>query len=407
MLENIKENLRQEKLLIEKARVLRKAMLQNPEKKQIYKKSIIAILNQINLLNRALPELLKETSPLKTIQRKNPVQITHKTPEKKRVITINREDKKRYLEELRLSEEGLAAIRKSHQEEKIVQTKPNEFARLSNKVFRRYSEKLAPKMKNLAEDLKRGNVPFLLSTYISMAIMSTLISFITGALIFVTLVIADPSKVILFWIPIVLPLITLFLFYIYPASEASSSKKRISQELPFVAIHMAAIAGSDIEPSKIFRIIAESKEYPSIGAELKKVLSQVEIYGYDLVTSLKNVARLTSNEKLAELFNGLATNISTGGELKDYLEKKAETFLMDYKLERKRYTDLAGTFMDIYISILIAAPLILMMVFIVMNISGLTIAGLGINTLLAISIAAIVLVNVIFLVILSIKQPKI
>jgi hypothetical protein len=63
--------------------------------------------------------------------------------------------------------------------------------------------------------------------------------------------------------------------------------------------------------------------------------------------------------------------------------------------------------MDIYISILIAAPLVLMMMFIIMNVAGLSLAGLSINTLLIISIGGVVLINIIFLIILSIKQPKV
>ncbi|MBU3923803.1 MAG: type II secretion system F family protein, partial [Nanoarchaeota archaeon] len=178
-------------------------------------------------------------------------------------------------------------------------------------------------------------------------------------------------------------------------------------ELPFVTIHMAAISGSDIEPTKIFKIILRSEEYPNVAKEIKKVIVQTDIYGYDLVTSLKNVSMKTSNKKLGELLSGLATNISTGGALKNYLEKRAEDFLLDYKLEREQYSDLAGTFMDVYISILIAAPLVLMMMFIVMNVSGLGTSGLGITALLSLSIVGIVIVNIIFIVVLNLKQPKV
>ena len=114
---------------------------------------------------------------------------------------------------------------------------------------------------------------------------------------------------------------------------------------------MATIAGSDIEPTKIFKIIATSDEYKNLGKELKKILVQINVYGYDLVNSLKNISKRTSNEKLAELLEGLATNISSGGSLKNFLEKKSENYLQDYKLERKQYINVAETFMDIYISV--------------------------------------------------------
>ena len=240
-----------------------------------------------------------------------------------------------------------------------------------------------------------------------MALMSMVLAFVLGVLVFGFLLIICLSNWMYFVLPFGFAGLALSAFYLYPASEASSVQKKISGELPFATIHMAAIAGSNIEPTKIFKIIATSTEYPNIGKEIRKVLTQVEVYGYDLITSLKNVASRTSNKKLAELFSGLATNIATGGALKTYLEKKSENFLLDYKLERQKYSDLAGTFMDVYISILIAAPLVLMMMFIVMNVAGLGVGGLSITTLLSLSIIGIVIVNIIFMVVLNMKQPKV
>jgi len=68
---------------------------------------------------------------------------------------------------------------------------------------------------------------------------------------------------------------------------------------------------------------------------------------------------------------------------------------------------LAGTFMDVYISILIAAPLVLMMMFIVMDVAGLGLGGLDIMTLLMLSVVAIVIVNIIFIIVINMKQPRV
>jgi len=170
---------------------------------------------------------------------------------------------------------------------------------------------------------------------------------------------------------------------------------------------MAAISGSNIEPTKIFRIISESSEYKYVGLEMKKLIAQVEVYGYDLVTALKNVAKLTINKRLAELLNGMATNISSGSSLKNFLEKKSEGLLLDYKLERNRYNEVAGTFMDVYISVLITAPIILVMLVVIMDLTRLKLGNLSTDSLLFISIGLVGLVNVIFLIFLQIKQPKV
>lgn len=430
MFEKLKENIQQEKKIITDIISINSSLQTDLSNKSFYTQSIDALATQLNILNDSTPELLNEwkTKEEKTEDKKtkkeqpknnNLVRIEKskigrgesdtKEQTSKNYITINKEDKKEFMKKLKLSEGALSNIVKEKQTTKQVSgnSKPSQYVILSNKLFRKTSDKLSKEFESLGKDLKKANMKFMLSSYISMMIMSTILAFIFGTIIFAIAMIINTSNLIYIIAPFALSGITLFFFYIYPSSEAKSSQKKISGELPFATIHMAAIAGSNIEPVKIFKIIASSSEYPNVGAELKKVVSQVEIYGYDLVMALKNVAARTSNKDLAEVFGGIATNISTGGALKNYLEKKSETFLNDYKLERKKYADLAATFMDVYISILIAAPLILMMMGIVMNVAGLGLGGLSITALLMISVAIIIVVNIIFIFVLNAKQPTV
>ncbi len=431
MFEDLKKNIEQEKKIIADMRSIQVGMQNDIANKKFYLSNFNALSHQLVLLNNTVPELLKEWSPIKkftekpkkintfkgvkkrisNITKPPTVKMNYVSPstKEKQYVTVNKTDKKAFLEKLKLSKKSLHDLKKINNKElKNASTnKPSIYAKISNKFFLKYSEKLTPKFSDLNNDLKKANIRFLLSTYLSMAMMSTAISFVFGILIFGIIIIIDLNNWIYALIPVGLASLTMTGFYLYPSSEANSVQKKISQELPFAAIHMAAIAGSNIEPTKIFKIIAESKEYINIGKEMKKIIAQVDIYGYDLVTALKNVAEQTSNKKLEELFSGFATNIATGGELKNYIEKKAENYLLDYRLEREEYSEMAGTFMDIYISILIAAPLVLMMMFIVMNIAGLGMAGLSITNLLFLSIGGIVIVNIIFLAILNAKQPNV
>jgi flagellar protein FlaJ len=418
MFEDLKKNIEQEKKIIADAQSVINGMEDNPYLRPFYLSSLSSLMQQLKLLNKTVPELLKENSPLKKFTKEVPekeekvVRMTYVSPstKEKNFITIDKKDRKEFLEKLKLSEENLEKIKKKKSSPDLKNETirhSGAYTKFSNKFFREISEKISPKFTGISQDLKKGNTGFLLQSYISVAIMSIVLSFIFGVIIFILLLMLNFNNWTFIWLPFGITGITTAGFYLYPSSEASSVQKEITQEIPFATIHMAAIASSDIEPTKIFKIISKSKEYPSIGKEINKIVTQTELYGYDLVTALKNVASRTSNKKLSELFSGLATNISTGGELKTYLESKAENFLLDYRLERQKYTELAGTFMDIYISILITAPLVLMMMFIVMNVSGLGIGGMGIEILLILSIVTIAIVNVLFIIILNIKQPKV
>lgn len=415
MLEKLKKNIEHEKKIVQDMVSVQMHIENSPQEKDFYNSSLKALGNQLRMVNNSLPDLLRGVKFSEEVRQEEQkkekkskpkvVSMSYTSPsdKKKKFVTINKEDRNKFLKELHISEKGLKNFRKEEKSSLNAVKKPSVLAGISNRFFRGFSDKLVPTFESLSGDLKKANVHFLLATYISIALFVSSLAFVGGLILGVVLFLVGFSFWFLF-LPFGFLLLSLAGFYFYPASAASSAQKKISQELPFATIHMAAIAGAEIEPTKIFKIIAKSKEYKHVGYEMRKVVSQVEIYGYNFITALKNVGKLVSNKDLAELFNGVATSVSTGGDLKNYLEKKAENFLNDYRLRAQRYSKIAETFMDVYISVLVAGPLVLMLMFIVMSVSGFGVS-IGIDLILAITIGFIVIANIIFLFVLEVKQP--
>jgi len=193
--------------------------------------------------------------------------------------------------------------------------------------------------------------------------------------------------------------------YFYPKSESKNIGGRIDQELPFVAIHMSAIATSGVEPVNIFKIIIKNEEYKYSRLEFRKLLNLINFQGHDLVTALKKISHSSPSFKLRALLDGLATTITSGGDLHQFLDKHAGSLLFDYRLEREKYTKTSETFMDIYISIVIAAPMILLMLFVIMGSTGMNFLGLSTNVMSLLIIFIIIVLNIGFLVFLKMKQP--
>jgi len=202
------------------------------------------------------------------------------------------------------------------------------------------------------------------------------------------------------------PILTFLALYVYPSTEKSSIEKNIDYELPFATIQMSAIASADIEPSNIFRIIALNKEYPFIRQEAKKIMNQINLYGYDLITALRNVAMTSPSHKWSDLLNGFSTTIRSGGDLGKYLSKKAESMLFEYKLKKEKSTKAAETFMNIYISIVIAAPMLLMLVLVMLNVSGIGFT-MPISFLTLVAVGVVALINVVFIAYLHVSQKRI
>ena len=156
-------------------------------------------------------------------------------------------------------------------------------------------------------------------------------------------------------------------------------------------------------------IILRGEEYKYSNIEFRKIMNLVNFHGKNLVAALKEVAFTSPSPKLRELLNGIATTSTSGGNLSDFLNKHSESLLFDYRLERERYTRTSETFMDIYIAVVIAAPMILLMLFVIMGSTGTlgNFLGLSTNILSFLIILTIVLLNIIFLAFLKMKQPVI
>ncbi len=314
-------------------------------------------------------------------------------------------------------------LKKGKEKEKIKQKKPNPYIKLANKIFSDFSVSLFNKktLYTIERDLTKSNLRFTPTSYVSIIMLTTMLSFFVAIFLALILFFFNISLLYpfissvkenfltrflkIFWIIFALPLTTFLAIYFYPSAEKKSLEQKINQELPFAAIHMSAIGGSMVEPNKIFEIIASTKEYPALEKEFIKIINEINLYGYSLVSALRKTAHNTSSKKFAELLTSLATTITSGGDLLHFFDERAKSLLFEYRLEKEKRTKAAETFMDIYISAVIAAPMILMLLLMMMKMSGLGLS-FSISTITLIIILSVSLINIAFLIFLQLKQSN-
>lgn len=323
------------------------------------------------------------------------------------------------LEKLTLSRMKKKDKKISHKKER----KPRRYVKFASKMFHNISTNFINKgkFKDLSRNLIKANMEYVPAAYVSVIFFTTLLSifvaiFIALFFLFFSIVALPPFIVPVeenivtrflkvFWVLFAIPAATFIFTYFYPSMEKKSIENRINQEIPFAVVHMSAISSSMIEPSKIFNIIISTREYPALEKEFIKIQNEINVYGYDLVTSLRNRSFNSPSKKLAELFNGLATTINSGGDLPNFFEKRSQSLLFDHRLEKEKQTKASETFMDVYISAVVAAPMILMLLLMMMRISGLGIS-LSTGMISLIMILGVSLINIMFLAFLHLRQPE-
>jgi len=411
----------------------------DPKEKKLLINAINALTVQLKILNKSIPSLLENIYFLKELPSTNKkeekpkkedklVQLKYKPSrdQPKVAVTVPDKDREEFLKNLSKSNLSIFHLKKKYAVEKPVQafTRPNAYAKLSNRFFRGISTKwlLEKKLEKLNRDLRRMNSPFVVGTYVSMILLTISITLMASILLFILLLFyhlsIDYTQIFtpveesilvripqVIWVIVVFPVLMGLLMWYYPQTEAQSMGKKIDRELPFVTIHMSAIATAGVEPTNIFRIILKNEEYKYANQEFRKLMNLINFQGYDLVRALKKIALGSPSLKLRELLGGLATTITSGGDMHTFLDKHAEELLFDYKLEREKYTKTAETFMDIYISVVIAAPMIMLMLFVIMGSTAISIGGLNAKLMGTLIIILVAGLNIGFLVLLKLKQP--
>lgn len=431
MIDELNRNINTEiAILREIAGYRKRAELASPNEKRLLENAIVSLGRSMKIINGSIPKIMSNISTAKPLPYRKITtgleRVSFQREDREIGVTISSSDRERLFKELSINEGLMKKLKRKggEEDEKYIEFKAARgYLKLSNILFLDFAEGLVKKgnFLPLKTEIKRANLDILFPTYIAMMILSSLLSFVVGLFLFAMFLVVNIgltwpffslysgeifSRIVqTFWIPIALPAICFVFLYFYPTLEKGSVGARIDQELPFAVIHMSAIAGSGIAPVEIFKIIGMSKEYPYLRKEMRKILNQINLYGYDLVTALNETSKHSPSAKLAELFGGLSTTINSGGSLKEYFEKRSESLLLTYRLDREKYSKTAETLMDIYISVVIAAPMILMLLLIMIAVSGI---GAGFTTTQAtvLIILGLSLVNIGFLIFLHLKQPS-
>lgn len=335
---------------------------------------------------------------------------------------LDKKTKLRYLKEMNLDEEEIKEFLKSKKQKKIDETigkgytlyKINKFGEIANYFAETISNSLIKKypkfFRTLFLNIRKSGMRVLSRTYVSILLSCSVLGFflatISSFFIFwgdnIILAVAKS-----FFAGIMATILIFGVIYIYPSIVISTKQRKIKNELPFVILHMTAVAGSGAHPLSMFKLILDAEEYPELEGEVRKIVNYVNLFGYDLTSALRTVAATTPSEDFRELLNGMIATIETGGDLKSYLTEKARDSMNKYKLERKKYVQTLATYSDVYTALLIAAPLLFIVTLAILNvIGGGDIGGFTIGEIAKFgTYGAMPLLNILFIVFISVMQP--
>ena len=196
------------------------------------------------------------------------------------------------------------------------------YKKFSEKEFAWVTRKYPEILKLIETTLPKSGFTISPKNYISFICLSALIGYITSLVVLSILNFTVfkfnilISALILVFSPVIVGASIFIIGIFYPYQRVISRNQDINTNLPFAISHMGAIASSGVPPTAIFKLLAEFKEYGALAGEMEKITRNIEVFGLDPMTAMREVAKRTPSEKFKQLLLGLATTIEGGGDLK-------------------------------------------------------------------------------------------
>jgi len=239
-------------------------------------------------------------------------------------------------------------------------------------------EKIYPQFQELHIQLKKGGVLIAFKAYIAFMVLISIITFAAAiplSFILLPLLTGIPylsAMNFLFSLVIAASaaMVTLLIMYIYPELKASNRKGPIDKNLPYISNFLTLLSSSNVPPSIIFESMAKIDTLKEVRLEFSNIIRDIEIFGKDLMTSIVDNAKLTPNDQLGEILEGYVATVRTGGNPTEYLKITTEAVTKDRIGKLDMMLESLSAMAEIYIMMLVAAPLLFVVLFVTLGMIG-------------------------------------
>ena len=235
------------------------------------------------------------------------------------------------------------------------------FGNLGNRFFGSYT-------KPLKELVEKSNLPIIYEKYLGQLFFYSFISFFIFLAYFSYLLYAFwnydmfISLISALILSITITFVVATIFYFYPFYKYNQQLADIDRNLPLAISYMSIIARSGVPPKKMFEYIAENKEFGEVSKECERIHKYLSIVGKDITSAIKEITCRTPSEKFRNFMEGYQATILSGGDLGLYLSNESRKGIERYKERQEKFTSLMGFFSDIFIVMVLIAPLVLVVI---------------------------------------------
>jgi len=224
----------------------------------------------------------------------------------------------------------------------------------SFRIFGRTAPSFLKNVVEFKQYLERAKIKIYPETYVSLmffvALLTLPITLLSLIILYLYLFIP-----MIFLIPI--PLYVMIGFMLIPLSKAGDRSANLEREVPFVAAYISVMASGGIAPYTSFKRLSQVELLPTMKGEAREIVKDVEIFGIDPLTAMQKAARGSPLDTYQDLLSGYASTVVIGGDVKHFLERKAEDIFKLRALRVKAVAERLGMLLESFIIVMVMMSL--------------------------------------------------
>ena len=159
--------------------------------------------------------------------------------------------------------------------------------------------------------------------------------------------------------------------YYHPNYVVDSRRRNIDLMLPHAIVYAYALSFGGMEFVEVARRMADAEEtYGEVANEFDMVVRDIDLFGNDVFTALRNARNLTPSDNMEQFLDDLLSVLDSGGDVTAFLRDESDKYMDRAMSEQESFLETLATLSELFIVGFVAAPLFLVVTLIMMSFLG-------------------------------------
>ncbi len=199
---------------------------------------------------------------------------------------------------------------------------------------------------------------------------------------------------------------TLFTFVLlawYPMYVRDMAVNEIDKNLLYTVTFMLMLSKGGLAIERIIERVSETEQSKYLRNFFDKFLVNIMVFGFNPQESLRDVKNRSPSELFTRFLDSIVNTIQTSGNLSSLFQFESDQLIQRKEEENNELLNNLGFLSEIYVTMLVIAPLLLLVLLTTFSFAGASSDASGINSLNLVVFAGIPLLSVLMMILIDMQ----